>query len=77
MSEVFGVDFLNDAYDKGVYRALLTAALNDCKRTGVKHMVFFNDEKLQSDARACGFRCVGMYVSKQNVVIPFTQPDIP
>lgn len=62
MSEIFGIDFPNDVYDSGAYRALLTAALNDCKRTGVKHMVFFHDEASQSDALACGFRCVGGYV---------------
>lgn len=62
MSEIFGIDFPNSAYDSGVYRTLLTAALNDCKCTGVKHMVFFNDEETQSDALACGFRCVGKYV---------------
>lgn len=45
MSEIFGVDFPNGVYDSGVYRTLLTAALNDCKRTGVKHMFFFNEEK--------------------------------
>lgn len=62
MSEIFGVDFPNGAYDSAAYRTLLTAALNDCKRTGKKHMVFFNDEESQSDALACGFRCVGEYI---------------
>lgn len=62
MSEIFGADFSDGDYDSGVYRDLLTAALNDGKRRGVKHMVFFNVEESQSDALACGFRCVGQYV---------------
>lgn len=62
MSEIFGVDFSGGAYDSGVYRALLSTALNHEKRRGVKHMVFFNDEKSQPDALACGFRCAGGYL---------------
>jgi len=62
MPEIFGVDFPGGTYDRDVYRALLTAALNDCKRRGAKHMIFFNEEESQSDAVACGFRCIGRYV---------------
>ena len=62
MPEIFGVDFPEGIYDSDVYRALLTAALNDCKRRGAKHMVFFNESESQADALACGFRCIGKYV---------------
>lgn len=62
VSEIFGTDFANGVYDSGVYRDLLTAMINDDKRRGVKHMVFFNEENSQSDALACGFRRVGKYV---------------
>lgn len=62
MDEIFGVDFADGVFDGGVYRELVTAALNDEKRRGVRHMVFFNDGESQSDALACGFRCVGEYV---------------
>ncbi|MDE7284118.1 MAG: hypothetical protein K2N85_11150 [Lachnospiraceae bacterium] len=65
MSEIFGVDFPDGIYDGKVYRELLTAALNDEKRRGTKHMVFFCDEESQSDALACGFHCVGEYVCFQ------------
>ena len=65
MSEIFGVDFPNGIYDGRVYRELLTAVLNDEKRRGTKHMVFFCDEESQSDALACGFHCVGEYVCFQ------------
>lgn len=65
MSEIFGVDFPDGIYDSKVYRELLTAVLNDDKRRGTKHMVFFCDEESQSDALACGFHCVGEYVCFQ------------
>lgn len=62
MPEIFGIDFPEDIYDSGAYRALLTAALNDAKRSGAAHMVFFQESEAQLDALACGFRCVGEYV---------------
>ena len=62
MPEIFGIDFPDGIYDSDVYRALLTAALNDCKRRGAKHMIFFNEGESQADAVACGFRCIGEYV---------------
>ena len=60
--EIFGIDFEDGVYDSAVYRSLLTAMLNDCKRQGAQHLFFFNDEDSQSDALVCGFRCVGKYV---------------
>lgn len=65
MSEIFGVDFHDGIYDSRVYKDLLTAVLNDDKRRGTKHMVFFCDDESQSDALACGFHCVGEYVCFQ------------
>ena len=62
MPEIFGIDFHDGIYDSDVYRALLTAALNDCKRRGAKHMIFFNESESQADALACGLRCIGRYV---------------
>lgn len=62
MPEIFGIDFPNGNYNRDVYRALLTAALNDCKRRGAKHMIFFNEGPSQTDAVACGFRCIGEYM---------------
>lgn len=60
LSEIFGIDFSN-GYDAGVYRLLVTKALNEAKRNHVKHMVFFNGDESQSDALQVGFRCVSMY----------------
>ena len=62
MPEIFGVDFPDGIYDRDVYRVLLTAALNDCKRRGAKHMIFFNEGESQTVAATCGFRCIGKYV---------------
>lgn len=60
--EIFGVDFQDNTYNSNVFRALLVAALNDSKRRGAKYMIFFNESESQSDALACGFRCIGEYV---------------
>lgn len=60
--EIFGIDFPENIFDSGVFRALLTAALNDCSRRGAKHMIFFNESETQADAAVCGFRCVGEYM---------------
>lgn len=62
MPEIFGADFSDGIYDSEAYRALLTAALNDAKRRGAKHMVFFNESEAQADVLDCGFRCIGEYV---------------
>lgn len=62
MPEIFGVDFPEGAYDSEVYQALLTAALNEGKRSGAKHMIFFNEKEAQADALSCGFRCIGEYM---------------
>lgn len=62
MPEIFGIDFPDNIYDSNVYRAMLTTALNGCKRSGAKHMIFFNESESQTDALACGFRCIGKYM---------------
>ena len=62
MEEIFGVDFPDGVYDGETYRALVTAALNDEKCRGVRHLVLFADDETQADTLRCGFRCVGQYV---------------
>ena len=61
LSEIFGIDFPGD-YDSGVYRLLVTKALNDAKRNNVRYMVFFNGDEEQADALGLGFHCVSGYV---------------
>lgn len=68
MDEIFGVDFKDGIYDGEVFRSLLTVVLNEEKRRGAGHLVFFNDEESQADALACGFRCVGEYVCFKSAV---------
>ena len=62
VEEIFGVDFPDGVYDGEAYRALVTAAMNDEKRRGVRHLVLLADEETQADTLRCGFRCVGEYV---------------
>ena len=66
--EIFGIDFQDGVYNSAVFRTLLTAMLNDCKRQGAQHLFFFSDEEAQPDALACGFRCVGKYVCYKTVL---------
>lgn len=68
MPEIFGVDFPEGIYNSDVYRALLTAAKNDCKRRGARHMIFFNESESQTDAVICGFCCIGEYLCFKRVL---------
>lgn len=60
--EIFGVDFVGDRFEKTVFRSLLVKVLNDCKKSGKKYMVFFNDDQTQETVLDMGFTCVGQYV---------------
>lgn len=62
MLEVFGVDFPDDVYDSTIFKALLTKALNDGKRSGAKHFCFFTDQNSHPDSLELGFHPVGEYV---------------
>lgn len=59
--EIYGVDYQDNCFQKEAFVKLLVSALNDCKRNGKKHMVFFNDNETQEDVLNMGFRCVGEY----------------
>lgn len=62
LMEIFGVDFREGIYREDVFRTLVTKALNECKHSGKKSMVFFNDGESQQAVLDLGFRCVGEYV---------------
>lgn len=62
LSEIFGVDFPEGQFDAEAFRSLLTEALNRCKGSGKKYMVFFHDDESQSITLDMGFTCVGRYV---------------
>lgn len=63
--EIYGMDFAEGKYRREVCLAMLTAALNDCRRAGAKYLTYFCDsceEALQKAVQEAGFHCVGGYV---------------
>lgn len=62
MLEIFGVDFPDSIYNREIFRALLTKALNEGKRTGAKYFCFFTDQDSHPISLELGFRPVGQYV---------------
>lgn len=62
LMEIFGVDFCEGIYREDAFRILVSKALNECKRSGKKSMVFFNGEESQQAALDLGFHCIGEYV---------------
>ena len=62
MLEIFGVDFPDGVYNQETFRALLTKALNEGKRTGAKYFCFFTDHDSHPISLELGFRPVGQYV---------------
>lgn len=60
--EIFGIDYREEKFDAAVYKALMTAILNDFHRAGRSHAVFFHDEAAQPAALALGFRCAAQYI---------------
>lgn len=68
LTEIFGLDFAGNQFDREAFQLLTVKALNECKRGGCRHMVFFNDAESQQAALDCGFTCVGVYVAFQKKV---------
>lgn len=62
LMHIYGVDYRNNVYNAEVFRILMAAALNECKRNGKKYMVFFGEAQDQADALALGYTCIGEYV---------------
>ena len=60
--EIFGIVSADGKYQENIYRALLAAALNCCKRMGAKHVTYFCDEDIYEVVLDLGFQCVGKYV---------------
>lgn len=60
--EIFGLDYREGNFDREAYDALMTRALNDCKRQGMEHIVCFHEPESQSAALEMGFSCVGEYL---------------
>ena len=60
--EIFGIEFAGGGYREDIYRALLEAALNHCKRMGAKYLTYFCEEDTLEVVLAMGFQCVGKYL---------------
>lgn len=61
LMEIYGVDYRDCHFQKDAFLKLLSKALNECKQSGRKYMVFFNDDETQEDVLQMGFHCVGEY----------------
>lgn len=62
MMEIFGIDYAGDRFSSGVFRKLLTHALNEGKAAGMRHLVFFTGEEDHPTAARIGFKLVSRYV---------------
>lgn len=60
--EIYGMEFAGNKYQESTCRALLTAALNQCKRIGAEYMTFFCGDAHQKLVQELGFSCIGKYV---------------
>ena len=60
--EIYGSEFADEVFNEDVFRELLTASLNECKRLGAKYMTYFCGEDEKPVLSELGFKCVGQYV---------------
>lgn len=60
--EIFGVEFLDEKFEKEKFRALMVTALNEGKSMGAKYLTFFCEEREQAVVEELGFCPVGQYV---------------
>lgn len=60
--EIYGAEFVDGSFQENVFRELLTASLNVCKRMGAKYMTYFCGEEEKHVLTELGFECVGQYV---------------
>lgn len=60
--EIYGIVFANETFQECVFRELLVASLNECKRMDAKFMTFFCREEENHILAELGFRYIGSYV---------------
>lgn len=60
--EIYGVVFADEVFQESVFRELLTASLNECKRMDARFMTFFCEEEEKHILAELGFRYIGSYV---------------
>ena len=60
--EVFGIDYINNIVSDEIYENLLIAFINEAKKDGVKHIVYFNEyEEELKFLKSIGFKSLGEY----------------
>lgn len=60
--EIFGMNFADGEFHENIFRELMVASLNECKRVNAKFMTYFCQDKEKHILSTLGFRCVGQYV---------------
>ena len=59
--EIFGVESADGVFRENVFRELLAASLNECKRLGAEYMTYFCGEEEKHILAKLGFKCIGQY----------------
>ncbi|HIT34218.1 MAG TPA: hypothetical protein IAC31_06300 [Candidatus Faecousia intestinigallinarum] len=59
--EIFAVEYQGGIFREEIYKALLSAVLNDLKSCGKNHLLFLQDGESQAAALSLGFACAGEY----------------
>lgn len=59
--EIFGIEYKDEVYREEIFSALMTTALNEGKRRGIKYMTYFCEDELEAVLKL-GFRLVSPYV---------------
>ena len=60
--EIYGVEFANNNFQENIFREMLTASLNECKRRDAKYMTYFAKEEESHVLSELGFKGIGQYV---------------
>ena len=63
--EIYGVESASGRFRENIYRALLIAALNYCKRLNARYVTYFCDENSHKVVLDLGFHCIGKYICYQ------------
>ena len=56
------MNFADGEFKENVFRELMIASLNECKRINAKFMTYFCQDKEKHVLSELNFRCVGQYV---------------
>lgn len=62
MMEIFGMDYVENRFDREAFRAMLVRALNQAKAEGMETFTYFHDTDEAPTVRELGIRSLGTYV---------------